>query len=140
MTTYAVLASDYGARFKKKPKGDKNAPAELVPGYCAPLQQIHWWRIVLDESHAIKTSTNAQSQACQVLESSRRWCVSGTPMSNTTEDLVGQFKFLGLDAGLADVPKFKTLFGSGSGEPYGRKKSSYVPPGDLPALVSLLRR
>ena len=58
---------------------------------------------MLDESHAIKDSTNKQSQACQVLESSRRWCVSGTPMSSTTEDLVGQLKFLGFDSGLDQV-------------------------------------
>ena len=36
--------------------------------------------------------------------------------------------------------RFKELFGAGSGNPYGKKKSSYVPPGDLPSLVSFLRR
>ena len=39
VTTFAVLASDYSQRFKKKPKGDKSPP-EAVPGYCAPLQQV----------------------------------------------------------------------------------------------------
>ncbi len=29
-------------------------------------------------------------------QSGRRWCVSGTPMTSCLNDLIGQFKFLGL--------------------------------------------
>ena len=64
------------------------------------MQQVHWWRIVLDESHAIKDAKIQAARACIDLESSRRWCVTGSPLNGSTEDLLGQFKFLRLDSTL----------------------------------------
>jgi len=61
-----------------------------------PTGRVHWWRIVLDESHNIKDPTTMANKACTGLTSGRRWCVSGTPMTKNLSDLVGQFKFLGL--------------------------------------------
>ena len=75
VTTYNVLASDWRGGRKKK-AGQKGDGAELEtdanwkPG---PLQQVHWWRIVLDESHNIKELKTQASKACADLESGRRW-------------------------------------------------------------------
>ena len=51
---------------------------------------------MLDESHNIKDPNSQANKACTALTSGRRWCVSGTPITKNIEDLMGQFKFLGL--------------------------------------------
>ena len=42
-----------------------------------PLGAISWHRVLLDESHNIKTSSAEQTKACLSLVSDRRWCCSG---------------------------------------------------------------
>jgi hypothetical protein len=61
-----------------------------------PAAKVHWWRVVLDESHNIKDPVTVANKACPHLTSGRRWCVSGTPITNKLEDLIGQFCFLHL--------------------------------------------
>ena len=102
VTTYAVLASDWRGKRRVNAKtgefaAGSESDASWEPG---PLQQVHWWRIVLDESHAIKEAKIQATRACCDLESSRRWCVTGSPLNGSTEDLLGQFKFLRLDTSL----------------------------------------
>jgi len=95
-------ANVVGAKLGKKAasKSSKKKPrsfSKLSAGECShPTSRVHWWRVVLDESHNIKDPTTAANQACTGLTSGRRWCVSGTPMTKNLSDLVGQFKFLGL--------------------------------------------
>ncbi|MBN1909097.1 MAG: DEAD/DEAH box helicase [Pirellulales bacterium] len=50
--------------------------------------------VVLDESQRIKNRHSATSQAVRSLRSRRRWALTGTPVENSTEDLVGIFEFL----------------------------------------------
>ncbi len=85
VTTYATAASDW----TRANKGGAGASA-------FPLGAIDWFRVVLDESHTIKSPKPAQSQACLALSATRRWCVTGTPMGSEVGDLFGQFLFLGL--------------------------------------------
>lgn len=85
------------AKAKSAPKKKKRSFKNLSKGEDAhPAAKIHWWRIVLDESHNIKDPATAANKACTGLTSGRRWCVSGTPMTSQISDLIGQFKFLGL--------------------------------------------
>ena len=51
VTTYETLVSDMQGR-SKKVKGDDN-----------PLSRIKWWRVVLDESHAVKGEASKQLKA-----------------------------------------------------------------------------
>ncbi|MBN2293954.1 MAG: DEAD/DEAH box helicase [Pirellulales bacterium] len=50
--------------------------------------------VVLDESQRIKNRRSATSQAARSIKSRRRWALTGTPVENSTEDLVGIFEFL----------------------------------------------
>ncbi|NLE36790.1 MAG: DEAD/DEAH box helicase family protein, partial [Pirellulaceae bacterium] len=50
--------------------------------------------IVLDESQRIKNRHSATSQAVRSLRARRRWALTGTPVENSAEDLVGIFEFL----------------------------------------------
>ncbi len=50
--------------------------------------------VVLDESQRIKNRTSATSQAARLIARRRNWALTGTPVENGPEDLVGIFEFL----------------------------------------------
>ncbi|MDR1958183.1 MAG: DEAD/DEAH box helicase [Planctomycetaceae bacterium] len=64
--------------------------------YDRPRSQggIHFDLVVLDESQRIKNQNGATSQAVRALSRSRNWALTGTPVENSSDDLVGIFEFL----------------------------------------------
>ena len=50
--------------------------------------------VVLDESQRIKNRSGATSQVVRSIPRSRSWALTGTPVENSPEDLVGIFDFL----------------------------------------------
>ena len=50
--------------------------------------------VVLDEAQRIKAQWNATSQAAHAIPRRRNWAMTGTPVENSQEDLVGIFEFL----------------------------------------------
>jgi SNF2 family DNA or RNA helicase len=50
--------------------------------------------VVLDESQRIKNRSSATSQAARAIPRGRSWALTGTPVENSPEDLVGIFEFL----------------------------------------------
>ena len=71
VTTYDILASD--AFHHSKNYGT---------GYCPPLQQIRWWRIICDEGHSLRDSKSRRSKAVLSLVSDNKWIVTGTSSTN----------------------------------------------------------
>jgi SNF2 family DNA or RNA helicase len=59
------------------------------------LECVMWHRIVLDESHYIKSPGTNQSKSMLALQATNRWCVSGTPFNTKSSDLWNQLHFLG---------------------------------------------
>ncbi|KAK3317938.1 P-loop containing nucleoside triphosphate hydrolase protein [Apodospora peruviana] len=49
------------------------------------LLNINYYRVVLDEGHAIKNPESSTSIACCLLKARYRWILSGTPLHNCTE-------------------------------------------------------
>ncbi|KAK0125529.1 hypothetical protein ONS95_000463 [Cadophora gregata] len=49
------------------------------------LHQIDWYRIVIDESHKIKSHESQLSYAVNALRGKHRWTLSGTPIMNNPE-------------------------------------------------------
>ncbi|KAL1956904.1 hypothetical protein VTO42DRAFT_6651 [Malbranchea cinnamomea] len=82
ITTYSTVLSDIAGKSSKRGE--------------SPLTQMNFFRIVLDEAHAIREQNAAQSQAIFRLEAQRRWSVTGTPIQNRLEDLGSVTKFLRL--------------------------------------------
>ncbi|KAL8709909.1 MAG: hypothetical protein Q9220_005359 [cf. Caloplaca sp. 1 TL-2023] len=58
------------------------------------LHKVRWYRIVLDEAHAIKNRDSQTSVACRGLIAKHRWAVSATPIQNRVEELYAYFKLL----------------------------------------------
>eukprot|EP00605_Chrysophyceae_sp_TOSAG23-4_P001643 GSChrysophyteH1.ASY1.ANO1.1804.1 assembled CDS len=56
------------------------------------LHQISWFRIVLDEAHAIKDRSTSTAKAIFQLVSLYKWCLSGTPLQNRVSELFAQSK------------------------------------------------
>ena len=81
ITTYGSVASEFNHRSKKK-QGKY------------PLEEINWFRIVLDEAHMIREQSTQQSKAICRLSAQRRWAVTGTPVQNRLEDLGALMTFL----------------------------------------------
>ena len=60
--------------------------------------------VVLDEAQRIKNRGSTTSQIARSIPRSRNWALTGTPIENSTEDLVGIFDFLSpgyLSAGMS---------------------------------------
>ncbi|MCA9156631.1 MAG: DEAD/DEAH box helicase family protein, partial [Planctomycetales bacterium] len=54
----------------------------------------HFDLVVLDEAQRIKNKNSGTSQIARSIRRSRNWALTGTPVENSTDDLVGIFDFL----------------------------------------------
>ncbi|KAK0735863.1 SNF2 family N-terminal domain-containing protein [Apiosordaria backusii] len=83
ITTYGSITSELNARIKRKPG-------------IYPLEEIAWFRIVLDEAHTIREQNTLSFKSICRLQANRRWAVTGTPVQNKLEDLAALLAFLRL--------------------------------------------
>ncbi|KAK4465272.1 putative SWI/SNF-related matrix-associated actin-dependent regulator of chromatin subfamily A member 3-like 1 [Cladorrhinum samala] len=83
ITTYGSITSELNFRSKKK-QG------------IYPLEEIAWFRIVLDEAHTIREQNTLAFKSICRLQANRRWAVTGTPVQNKLEDLAALLAFLRL--------------------------------------------
>ena len=85
ITTYTTVAAELNpSRAARKPKSR------------SPFDTINFFRIVLDEAHAIREPSTVQNAAICALSSQRRWAVTGTPIQNKLEDFGSLLKFIRL--------------------------------------------
>ncbi|KAI5820879.1 SNF2 family N-terminal domain-containing protein [Pyronema omphalodes] len=63
----------------------------------SPLKRLEFFRIVLDEAHIIRGQKTKLFAAVHQLSSSRRWCLTGTPMQNKLEDMESLLRFIRLE-------------------------------------------
>lgn len=80
---------------KKKKKGRKGVGSFDYD--FGALARVNWLRVVLDEAQTIKNHRTQVARACCSLRAKKRWCLSGTPIQNTIDDLYSYFRFLRYD-------------------------------------------
>ncbi|KXS18467.1 hypothetical protein M427DRAFT_96122 [Gonapodya prolifera JEL478] len=94
LTSYSTLQQECPAS-KKKSRKDADETDLLAPSKAAgPLLQMRYHRVILDEAHNIKNKDTATAKACFELSAEYRWCLTGTPIQNSVEDLYSLLKFL----------------------------------------------
>ncbi|KAI1273043.1 SNF2 family N-terminal domain-containing protein [Xylaria sp. FL0933] len=70
------------------------------------LAKINWFRIVLDEAHDIRNRSTKQFQAVASIPALHRWCLTGTPIQNSLEDLGALVSFIKVPI-LENAPTFR---------------------------------
>lgn len=99
------LSSDFSGNKKRKKlcngskKGKKGRKGLDGSSFdCGgALAKVGWFRVILDEAQTIKNHRTQMARACSSLRAKRRWCLSGTPIQNTIDDLYSYFRFLKYD-------------------------------------------
>ncbi|CAL1397893.1 unnamed protein product [Linum trigynum] len=81
----------------KKGGKKKESDSALFETLARPLAKVAWFRVVLDEAQSIKNHRTQVARACWGLRAKRRWCLSGTPLQNSIDDLYSYFRFLRYD-------------------------------------------
>ncbi|KAL3444632.1 SNF2 family N-terminal domain-containing protein [Aspergillus insuetus] len=99
LTTFGTLSSEL-KRVEKYEELIKSGAEEptLRKQYMNALPCLgptsKWYRVVIDEAQCIKNRNTKSALACCRLNTTFRWCMSGTPMMNNVEELHSLLKFL----------------------------------------------
>ncbi|WWC61348.1 uncharacterized protein I303_103929 [Kwoniella dejecticola CBS 10117] len=98
LTTYGTLVAESGPKEKKKKKKKDESDEEDYTDVRkqGPLMKVHWWRVILDEAHQIRNKQTRAAKACFLLKAHLRWCLTGTPIVNTLDDVFSYLHFLSI--------------------------------------------
>eukprot|EP00002_Diphylleia_rotans_P007860 TRINITY_DN1753_c0_g1_i1.p1 TRINITY_DN1753_c0_g1~~TRINITY_DN1753_c0_g1_i1.p1 ORF type:complete len:1009 (-),score=189.43 TRINITY_DN1753_c0_g1_i1:1390-4266(-) len=97
ITTYSTLAMEHSVSSVEEKSQTSIGQEELAKKPSAPLECVHWHRVILDEAHIIKDRTTRSARAAGALEATYRWCVTGTPLQNKLDDIFSLIQFLRLE-------------------------------------------
>ncbi|KAJ7563651.1 hypothetical protein O6H91_03G118800 [Diphasiastrum complanatum] len=90
--------SHQNGKKRSSKRGNEEEESDFIPADAmGPLARVSWFRVVLDEAQSIKNCRTKVARACWSLRAKRRWCLSGTPIQNTVDDLYSYFRFLRYD-------------------------------------------
>ncbi|XP_071956695.1 E3 ubiquitin-protein ligase SHPRH-like [Antedon mediterranea] len=100
LTTYDKLSSEL--HYVDLPHCNDNAGRKLrhAKRYMAtpsPLPFVEWWRVCLDEAQMIESPTAKSAEMALRLKAVNRWCITGTPIQRSMDDLYGLLLFIGVE-------------------------------------------
>lgn len=98
LTTFGTLAAEYK---RKVAYEEDDANARLAHDVVFLQNELPvlgpnsgWHRVIIDEAQCIKNRNSKAAQACCLVKATYRWCMSGTPMMNSVQELHSLIKFL----------------------------------------------
>ncbi|KAI3329220.1 P-loop containing nucleoside triphosphate hydrolase protein [Xylariaceae sp. AK1471] len=86
LATYSQVEREF--RLQNSTKEDED---------LAPLFDVEFFRIILDEGDNIRNFYGSTSIACGELKAKLKWILSGTPLRNSVQECLPYFRFLGID-------------------------------------------
>ena len=107
LLNYDVIITSYGIASSELTLGNNRAKrlidktpwlykGKYAPEYQSLLNRLHWHRVILDESHVIRTMNSISCRAAYELIGDRVWMLTGTVVNTSLMDLKGQARFLDL--------------------------------------------
>ncbi|KAI8620972.1 SNF2 family N-terminal domain-containing protein [Chytriomyces sp. MP71] len=92
LTSYAMVTNER-ARREAYDANNILIQEEVKAG---PLFRARWYRVILDEAHYVKNRNGAASLACAELPALKRFCLTGTPIQNSADEVYSLFRFIRL--------------------------------------------
>ena len=104
ITSYQTLQADVscGSTASQSSKKKRRGGSTLL--------DVEFRRVVLDEAHFIRNRMTAAHKAVIALNTTYRWCLTGTPILNRADDIYSLFAFLKADP-IADYDKWTRSIG-----------------------------
>ncbi|OOG00516.1 hypothetical protein ASPCADRAFT_502814 [Aspergillus carbonarius ITEM 5010] len=96
ITTFGTLSAELKRKekYEELEKSDATMARQLLKDLpCLGLGST-WHRVIIDEAQFIKNRNAKSAIACCQLNTTYRWCMTGTPMMNNVEELHSLLKFL----------------------------------------------
>ncbi|VDN87298.1 unnamed protein product, partial [Brugia pahangi] len=53
-----------------------------------PLLAIEWWRVCIDEAQMVESTSSSVVLMCDGLKAVNRWCITGTPVTNSLQGML----------------------------------------------------
>ncbi|KAG0160891.1 hypothetical protein PDIDSM_8423 [Penicillium digitatum] len=113
ITTFGTITAHYKTLLEAEKLAEEGQHASLIQerkNAAGPLNPAaKWHRVIIDEAQNIKNPSAKSSTACCRLNSTYRWCLTGTPMMNRLEDFQSLLGFLRIRP-YSNPSKFKADF------------------------------
>lgn len=87
ITTYNTLAMEVSRSIGEQDNFDR--------ARAGPVFQVNWKRVILDEAHLIRHTSTLRWKSMSLLQASKKWAVTATPLHNSIEDLQNLLAFVG---------------------------------------------
>lgn len=96
LTTFGSVAAEVRKHEKFRLRQVANPDArEAANEKCALIgPEAQWYRVILDEAQCIKNKNTQAAKGACLLNAKFRFCMTGTPMMNSVEELYSLIKFL----------------------------------------------
>lgn len=90
LTTYQTIQTEYKSSIKGKDEAtiDNIIDKDDDPTEGSPLFSLNLKRVILDEAHTVRNKRTKTTEALQSIKTCSLFCFTGTPIFNTTEDII----------------------------------------------------